>query len=410
VAGTANTLDLNAAAMAMNPVYDNGGCLGAKINITQVSLGNLGVGLVPGAGLLATDVTVPDVYVRMSANFKVACIGGSTTITVRASRAQIHGDLGLAVNGGRITTSLPAAAVNLEGFSIDIGGVPGAIESLLKGQARDAVEKLLVNQIKAQVPPMADNALAGLIARPVTTSLMGHDTTITVAPSSISITPAELFVGVSTSVRVTGGEGGSFMTTNAPLSAATMGSTQGLGIAVDDDIANQLFAGLWAADALDQTISLDAIPALGALLDDDAASLGLELSLPPTVSTDSGELVLAIGDALLSVKDSSGAEIQSIALSLSTSLEASPTQAGKVMFTVGTPTLYAQVLSSSAAVDDPLTDEQLEGIIGGAWGLIGVKLDDTLGNMPMPSIAGIQLGAPSVRATTGFVLADIPVM
>jgi hypothetical protein len=44
------------------------------------------------------------------------------------------------------------------------------------------------------------------------------------------------------------------------------------------------------------------------------------------------------------------------------------------------------------------------------WGIIGVKADDALGNLPMPTIANIQLGAPTIEATTGFVVADIPVM
>jgi hypothetical protein len=44
------------------------------------------------------------------------------------------------------------------------------------------------------------------------------------------------------------------------------------------------------------------------------------------------------------------------------------------------------------------------------WGLVGVMADDALSTLPMPTIAGIQLGAPALEATSGFVLADIPVM
>jgi hypothetical protein len=410
VANQANTIDFNAAAQAMNPVYDNGGCLGATLNITSVSLGDLAVDLAPASGLLTTDVTIPDIDVRIHANFKVACIGGHTDITVRATKAMIHGDLGLTVAGNKVATSLPNVTVGFENFSLDIGGVPGAIEDLLDGEARKAVEKLLTTQIKTRVPPMADSALAGLIAHPLATSLLGHDTTITITPTTVSITPTELFVGVATRIRVTGGEGGTFMTTSTAQSSTTMGSTHGLGLAVDDDIANSLFAGLWAAGALDQSVSVDAIPGIGGLLDDDARSLDLTLSLPPTVSTDSGELVLALGDAILSVKDASNTEIQRIALSLKTSLKAAPTQSGTVRFTVGSPTLYAQTLAITDAVQSPLSDEQLEGLITGAWGLVSSTLNDTLGNVPMPSIAGIQLGTPSLEAATGFVIADVPVM
>jgi hypothetical protein len=44
------------------------------------------------------------------------------------------------------------------------------------------------------------------------------------------------------------------------------------------------------------------------------------------------------------------------------------------------------------------------------WGVLGVKADDALSKLPMPSLAGIQLGAPSIEAGDGFVLADVPVM
>lgn len=407
---SANAIDFDAIAAAANPVYDNGGCLGATINVTDVQHGGFTVGLAPKTGLLSADVDIANVYVKMSAKFKVACIGGSTTITVRASKAKIHGDLGARIASGQVVTSLPAATVGFEGFTLDIGGVPGAIESLLKGEARKGVEKVLTNAIKSKVPPLADKAIAGLVAKPVTTQLLGRDTTITITPTTVAITPDELFVGLDTTLKVAGGEGGTFLTTPMSLSTSTMGTAQGLGVAVDDDIINQLFAGLWAADVMDQSMSIDAIPALGALLDDNARSMSISLSLPPTVSTETGELVLAIGDMMVTVRDEAGVEVQSMAISLTTSLAAEPSQSGQIILTVGTPDVKAQVLGNSEVVEKPLTDEQVEALVTAAWGLVGVKADDALSTLPMPTIAGIQLGAPAIQATDGFLLADIPVM
>ncbi|HEY5922802.1 MAG TPA: hypothetical protein VIV11_14085, partial [Kofleriaceae bacterium] len=78
VAAAAEQVDFTAAAQALNPVYDNSGCLGAKINVTSITLSNIGAVLAPKTGALSTDVTIDNLVVRMSANFKVACIGGST--------------------------------------------------------------------------------------------------------------------------------------------------------------------------------------------------------------------------------------------------------------------------------------------------------------------------------------------
>ncbi len=409
IATTAKGIDYTAAAQALNPVYNNDGCLGAKINITSITLTNVGVALAPKTDILSTDVTIDNLVVKLAANFKVACIGGSTTITVRASKAKIHGDLGARITGGAIATSLPTASVSFDNFSVDVGGVPGAIEDLLRGQAQSGVERALTSTIKSKVPPIADKALGDLVAKPLNTSLLGHDTSIAITPTQVKITPSELFIAVDSTLKVTGGEGGTYLTTDAALSASTMSASQGLGIALDDDIVNQLFAGLWSADAFDVSVGLDTIPALGALLDDNARTVDLKLSLPPTASTDTGDLVLAVGDLIVTVRDEAGAEVQSVALSITTTIAAEPSQSGKILLTVGAPTVYATVLANSDVVEEPLTDEQVEALVTAVWGLIGVKADDALSKLPMPTIAGVTLGAPTISTSTGFVLADMSV-
>jgi hypothetical protein len=408
LAATAKAIDYTAAVQPMNPVYDNGGCLGAKIDITSVALSDVDAALVPKPSLLATDVVLSNVVVKLHASFKVACIGGSTNITIKASKAKIHGDLGARIASEKINTALSNTNVTFDNFSIDVGGVPSEIESLLKGKARDGVSSALEKAIQAKVPPLADKALAGLLAKPVNAAILGADTAITITPTKVAISATDLFVGFDSKLKVTGGEGGTFLTT--PTSVTGMAETQNLGIALDDDILNALFAGLWAADTFDKDISVDSIPALGALLDDDARTITLKLSLPPTVSTEGGDLDLAIGDLLVTVKDESGNVVHDIAVSVKTQLEAQPTQAGHVTLSVGAPTVFAQVLENGAMVDEPLTDDQVEALVTGVWGVIGVKADDALSRLPMPSLAGIQLGAPSIEAGDGFVMADVPVM
>ncbi len=406
---TAEGIDFTAAALAMNPVYNNTGCLGARIDVTSISLANIGIGLTPGAGVLNTAVAIDNVEVKLRANFKVACIGGSTNITVRSTKAKINGGLGLAVSAGKLSASLPTSSVVLEGFTIDVGGVPGAIESLLKGEARKAVENALTKVIKDKVPPMANTALSGLLAKPFNADLLGNPTTLTVAPKTLDISADGIFVAVDTKVLVTGGEGGMYLSNPVPMSAALMQASSGISVAIADDTVNQLFAGLWGAGAFEQTLSIDSVGVLASLLDDDAATLGIELMLPPTVSTMGGALELGVGDLIVTVKDAGGVEIQKLALSLSTTLAAGPTQTGAITMTVGAPTVFAQVLAQSDAVDRPLTSAQVEGIITGVWGVVGGQADAALAKLPMPAVAGIELGAPAVEGRDGFVFADISV-
>jgi hypothetical protein len=409
LANTAEAIDFTAAGVAMNPVYNNTGCLGARIDIQTITLSDIDIGLTPTAGALSTAVVIDDVVVKLRANFKVACIGGSTTITVRSTRAKINGGLGLAVSAGKLNATLPTASVSLEGFTIDVGGVPGAIESLLKGEARKAVENALTKVIKDKVPPMANTALSGVLAKPFNAALLGHDTTVTVTPDALEVSGDGIYAAVNTKLVVAGGEGGMYISNPVPMSAALMQASSGLSVAIADDTVNQLFAGLWAAGAFEQNVGIESVGVLASLLDDDAASLAIELMLPPTVSTMGGALELGVGDLIVSVKDASGVEIQKLALSLSTTLAAGPTQTGAITMAVGAPTVYAQVLAQTDVVDRPLTAEQVEGIVTGVWGVIGGQADAALAKLPMPAVGGVTLGAPAVEGRDGFVFADVAV-
>jgi hypothetical protein len=405
----ASGMDWTAIGRGMNPVYDSSGCNSAKIDIDTITISNVDVQLVPGAGKLGAQVLLSNVVVDMDTHFRAVCINGSTTIKVKSSLAHINGDLALAVKAGALDATLPAASVQLDNFSIDIGGVPGALESLVRGKAREAVENALTNAIKSKVPEMANQQLSGLLAKPFAANVLGHAVALTTAPKTVDLSAEGLFVAVDTKVKVTGGEGGMYVSSPAPMTAALMPTT-GIGAAIADDTLNQLFSGLWAAGAIDQSVDIGGqLAVLGALLDDDATSLQIKASLPPTVSGDGAALSLAIGDLMLDVKDASGTTIQQIALSLKTTLQASPTQTGSITLTVGQPELYAQVISQTEVVDRPMTDEQFEGIVSGAWGLVGGQADSALAGLHMPSIGGVTLGAPSLQGNAGYLVADIPV-
>jgi hypothetical protein len=401
VATTAEDIDFTAAATALNPVFENGGCLGAKIDITSVAISNIGVSLIPKTNALDTSVTLDNVVVRMRAEYKVACIGGSTNITVRSTKARVRDDLGIALVDGKLKTSLPSPTVTLEGFSVDIGGVPGAIEDLLRSKAREGAEKALTSVIKSKVPPLADSKLAGLVAKSLSTELLGHDLGIDVRATDVQLTTTGVFVAVDTTMVVAGGEGGTFVSTPMPILAH---DADDLGVVVADDAVNQLFAGLWAAGVFDLALSIEAVGPVAALLDDDVRTLEVSLALPPTVTTQQ-TLELAVGDLIITARDQAGLEVQRFALSLRTTLVANPS-AGRIALTTTTPTVFAQMLAQSEAVDRPLDDEQVEGIVTGVWGLVDGMLNDALAKVPMPSVAGVTLEAPAVTGRDGYVVLD----
>jgi hypothetical protein len=407
LAATAQALDWQALGVSMNPILDQSGCNSVKLDIQELRVGTIGVGLTPAADAIDTVVTIDDVYVKLKANFRAVCISGSTTIQVRSSRAHVTGALGLNAAGGKLAATLPSSSVQLDGFSIDVSGVPGAIESLVKGEARKAAEKALNNVIKAQVPSKASEALGGLLAQPLETAILDQATRFTITPSQVTIGADGMVAVVDAKVRVTGGEGGMFVSTPTPIDAMTWQGDD-LGLALADDVVNQLLSGMWATGAIAPTLSLDG-PAgiLGAVLDPDARSLEVDMMLPPVVRANNGVVELAVGDLILSARNESGVEVQSFALSLTTTLTAAPTASGAVSVTLGAPVVRAQPVKLSETSDT--SGEQLEGIVNGAWGLVGNLIGDAMGNLPLPAVAGISMGGPSVTGQRGFLVVDVPI-
>src|SRR5262249_26273181 len=141
----ANAIDFDTAAKAFNPVYNNTGCLGATVNITNVSLGAIDVGLVPAAGALDTDVTISNVAVKLHASYKVPCIGGRADVTITASAAHIRGAVGVAASAGVLATSLPSASITLDNFAFDVSGLPSFVEGLLNNEVRNAIQNALAS-------------------------------------------------------------------------------------------------------------------------------------------------------------------------------------------------------------------------------------------------------------------------
>jgi hypothetical protein len=407
IANDAEHIDYTAAVQHLNPIYNNSSCLGAVVNITHISIGSIDAAMVPGNNAVITDVTLNNVVVTLQADFRVACIGGSDTITLSSSAAHIHGNLGLSASAGKISTSLPNASITLDNFNLNVGGIPGPIVDLFNGVVRGRVESALSGMISNKVPPLADAKIANLLTRPYTITVLGHKNTVTVSPDRVNVSSSGLFLGATTTLTVIDGEGGVFAPMPMALPPTLMANSQGIGLAIATDLVNELLAGLWAASAFDRSLPISKVAVLAALLDPDAATIDLHMMLPPQIiATSDSKLQLSVGDAMISVKDMSGAELQKIALSVNTTLVAGPSQSDKLLLTVGQPTVYADVIQQDPN-STQLTDQQIEGIVNGVWGLVGDTANQALANLPMPSLAGLQLGAPTIAGMPGFVTADI---
>jgi hypothetical protein len=396
--------NFTAAAMAANPVYENTGCLGATVNVTDVDVGGVEMDLVPTAGAIDTDVRLLNVVVRMHVNYKVACIGGSATVTVSADRARVHGGLGLSISGDALASSLSGVTVGFTGFDVDVNGIPDAVVNLFNGILDDRVAAALAGVVRSRVPALANTALADLTGRTYGVDLLGRTIAVEVRPSQIDIDADGAFVALDSVVTIVGAGDVDYLATPGSVMEGVFGEAKGLGVAVADDTINQLFAGMWSAGMLEQAVPADGPLPLAAILDDETATLDLELSLPPTASTTDDILHLAVGDLIVTGRDAAGVELQRFALSFSTTIAAATSPDGALLLALGPPNVWAQVLAQSDRVDRPMDDEQLEGLVEGVWGLIAPQINDALASLPLPTIGGVSIREATVMPNDGFVV------
>ncbi len=263
---------------------------------------------------------------------------------------------------GQLQTALPNASVSLDGFNLSVSGIPSEVTGLFDGIVQGKVQTALANAIQSKVPGIANAELAGLLANPISDTVLGHQISVAVTPSVASVAADGVYVAVDTTVLVDGGSGGMFLTEPTTSAQPLLAQTPDLGVALANDAVNQLLAGLWAAGGFDQTIQLSSIAVLEGLLDPSATQLALSLSLPPTATTDaSGDLDVAIGDAMISVQDASNTELERVALSVQSGLAVAGNVQGALSMTLGTPTVYAQTVVQPTDGSAPLSDTELQG-------------------------------------------------
>lgn len=397
LAVTAKAIDWKRAAQALNPIYDDPGCLGARVDIAEVTVGNIEIALAPKDNAIETIVRVDKVEVKLDVNYQVACFAGSSSMSVR-TRARVQTEIAARVGAGQIRTAFRKPDVSLDDFQLEMR-VPGPIASVLRKVTRPAVEVALAQLIQTRLAPIVDSQLTMLLARPALPQVLGRDLDLVVAPTAIEITPRGILMTADSTLTVNGSRNARYVATRG---TGTLGDGEAVGFA-SAGAANQLLSGLWAAHAFDRTLPRDKLGPLAMLLDERVATVELAIALPPTIHVDPA-LELAIGDLLITARDAAGAEVQRFAVSLRTGLAIKP---GAKLGTTE-PTVYAQLLAQNGSLARPLDAAGIEGIVRGVWSLVAGNIDEALGEIWIPGLAeGVELKSLSGR--DGAIVLDLVV-
>jgi hypothetical protein len=399
-----DALDLTAAVGANALLSESGGsCLGYKATLQSITKGASTFAMVPSTGKLGTAVTVANLDVKVKVNFKAACIGGSSTVRIRATMTNLNGDLALSATAGQLAAAVDNLDIAFENFDVDASGVPGAVVNLFQNKVNDAVTKAVRDAVRKSVPGMVQNALADYSGRSFEKTVLGEKLKVGVTTDSLSIDGNGIFLSLGGKVSATNGMGAQYVASPMPASAALMNSAGNIGLGVADDFLNQLFAGVWATGSLDLKLPFGTQIPAALFFGDTADHATIKLLLPPSASTDaSGALVLTVGDALISVEDAQGGSLASFAVSLTLPLSAQADAAGKVGLTVGKPGVAAQVLSQSADLPRPVTEELIVSLAELAATQLSTATNTTLQVIPVPMQNNIKNLA--IKGSAGYLM------
>lgn len=374
---------------------DEGGpdCLYARGFVDNVKLSKADVAIIPTNAGLSFRAQIDGLDVPGHANYAVACVDGSTTFRVKATKVVVTGTLVVTPAGNQgFKTSLTGEAVTITGLDIQASGIPGTIIDML------SLDKLLGWVISKAAPlamePMMNKALGGL-AGPKSVDVMGKTLVMEVDPSAIDIDSHGAWITLDTKMLIKGTESspGFIFTDNA---MPNMDPGNGFALGLADDLANEMLAELHTTGLMNLSL-----PAVGGTFDATAISM----SLPPVISADpaDGKLKLVLGD-MIATYTQAGAPVAKAAMNATIELKVVPASNGYgVALQLGKPTAKVTVLDDIANATQ-LTDKDLATLTEVVLGAQIETVSKLLVNIPLPSVAGVQMRNMSIGSDDGYVM------
>lgn len=368
-------------------------CLYARGFVDGVKLTKADIAIIPTNAGLSFRAQVDGLDVPGHANYAVACVDGSTSFRVKATRVVVTGTLVVTPAGNQgFKTTLTNEAVTITGLNIQASGIPGTIIDLL------SLDKLLGWVISKAAPmamePMMNKALGGL-AGPKQVDVMGKTLVMEVDPTAIDIDSHGAWITLDTKMLIKGTESspGFIFTDNA---MPNMDPGNGFALGLADDLANEMMAELHATGLMNLNM-----PAQGGTFDNTA----IAMSLPPMISADpaDGKLKLVLGD-MIATFTSGGTPVAKASINATIDLKVVPASNGYgVALQLGKPTTKVTVLDDIANVTR-LTDKDLALATEGCLQAQIEGISKLLVNIPLPAVAGLQMRNMSIGSDDGYVM------
>ena len=397
--------NLQALVAPMNPVVNAGttngvpDCLYAQAMVTSTTLGhNSKISFAPQPGGIWLQAELDRPAIGTHLQWAVSCLDGSRNVTISATHITISGMLTVGIKAGQFDIHFDRPNVNITGFNVDLGGVPGSIVDLL--HLDTMLGPVLGFVAEKFAVPYLNKSLAGLNTVK-TVDVLGTKVDVKVTPARIAFDVTGATIELDTKLRARGdtaSRGFVYVTDDAPV----MDMNQGFQLAVVDNAANQLFTSFWAAKGMEAGIDLKngSYGEVGKLYD----RVELSAKVPPFLDAHHDALRLTIGDLMATFKNGTSIATQ-IALNAEVDLKIiSDAATGALRLDVGTPTIYVDVLDENVDGANQLSNAQFEAV--SSFGLSRIVSFGTgaVGAIPLPSFGGVALKNVKVKQQTGYLV------
>lgn len=370
-------------------------CLFGRLYVDNLTMTDAKIQLVPVDGGLAFSAELDGVDVPGHMRFAAACISGSDTTDVSATKVTISGTLLVspASNGTGFDTQLVNQNVSLEGLHISASGIPGAVLDILPLDS--VIQYVAPKAAEMFMGPMMNKAL-GALGGPQKLSVLGKTIDVQVSPTDITFTSSGGLVTLNTKMLIEGTEGSKgFIYTDNGM--PNMDPGQGMQLGLADDLANEMLSQLVATGLLNLSM-----PAEAGSFD----TSNIAMTSPPMISADpaDGQMRLYLPD-MMATFTAEGTPMAKAAINAKVDLKIVPAHGNDyaVAIQLGTPTIEVDVLDDIAN-ESRFTNDDLSTAVRLSLDNQITTISALLGSIPMPQMAGLQMKDLSVTANDGYVM------
>ncbi|MBV8757430.1 MAG: hypothetical protein JO257_09155 [Deltaproteobacteria bacterium] len=391
--------DMAAMLAPMQPMVHSGDengedCLFARLYVDNLTMTDAKIQLVPVDGGLSFSAELDGVDVPGHMRYAAACISGSNTTDISASKVVISGTLLVSPNGMMgFDTQLVDQNVTLQGLHISASGIPGAILNILPLDS--VIQYVAPKAAEMFMGPMMNKAL-GALGGPQKLNVLGKTIDVQVSPSDITFTSSGGLVTLNTKMLIEGTESSKgFIYTDNGMPNMDPGNGMQLGLA--DDLANEMLSQLVATGLLNLSM-----PAQAGSFD----TSNIQMTSPPMISADpaDGKMRLYLPD-MMATFTANGIPMAKAAINAKVDLKIVPAHGNDyaIAIQLGTPTIEVDVLDD-VQNESRFTNDDLSTAVKLSLDNQITTVSALLGSIPMPQMAGLQMKDLSVTADEGYVM------